>query len=96
VEGDRAVLVAQQRKVGRPLEHDPRTLWDAIQYIAATGCQWAHLPKDFPPFTTVQYHFYRLRDNGLLDLINEALVTVMRVIEGRHAEPTAGVIDSQS
>lgn len=89
-------FVAQESKVGRPLEHDPRTLWDAIQYIAATGCQWAHLPKDFPPFTTVQYHFYRLRDNGLLDLINEALVAVVRVIEGRHAEPTAGVIDSQS
>jgi transposase len=89
-------FVAQEGKVGRPLEHDPRTLWDAIQYIAATGCQWAHLPKDFPPFTTVQYHFYRLRDNGLLDLINEALVTVTRVSEGRHAEPTAGVIDSQS
>ena len=89
-------FVAQESKVGRPLEHDPRTLWDAMQYIAATGCQWAQLPKDFPPFTTVQYHFYRLRDNGLLDLINEALVVVARVIEGRHAEPTAGVIDSQS
>ena len=22
-----------------------------MEYIAATGCQWAQLPKDFPPFT---------------------------------------------
>jgi transposase len=28
-------------------------VWNAIQYRAATGCQWALLPKDFPPFTTV-------------------------------------------
>lgn len=42
--------------------------------IATTGCQWAQLPKDFPPFTTVQYHFYRMRDNGLLDVINAVLV----------------------
>jgi len=53
-------------------------------------------PGDFPPFTTVQYHFYRWRDCGLLALINEALVTASRLIEGREAEPTAAIIDSQS
>jgi transposase len=53
-----------------------RSVWDAIQYIATTGCQWALLPKDFPPFTMVQYYFYRLRDGGVLDLINEALVAI--------------------
>ena len=46
-----------------------RAVWDAIQYMAATGCQWAMLPKDFPPFTTVQYYFYLLRNSGLLDLL---------------------------
>ncbi|WP_083262211.1 MULTISPECIES: transposase [unclassified Brucella] len=34
-------------KVGRPREHDPRMLWNTIQYIAVTGCQWAQLPKEF-------------------------------------------------
>ena len=68
-------------KVGRPRRTDMRDVWDAIQYIAATGCQWAMLPKDFPPFTTVQYHFYRLRDSGLLDLVNEALVAASRLLE---------------
>ena len=36
-------------KVGRPRRTDMRVVWDAIQYMAATGCQWAMLPKDFPP-----------------------------------------------
>lgn len=83
-------------KVGRPRETDMRAVWDAIQYIGTTGCQWALLPKDFPPFQTVQYHFYRLRNEGLLDLINDALVGATRVLAGRDAAPTAGIIDSQS
>jgi len=83
-------------KVGRPRKTDLRTVWDAIQYMAATGCQWAMLPKDFPPFTTVQYYFYLLRDSGLLDILNEALVGASRVLAGRDAGPTAGIIDSQS
>lgn len=83
-------------KVGRPRKTDLRTVWDAIQYMAATGCQWAMLPKDFPPFTTVQYYFYGLRDSGLLDILNEALVGASRVLAGRDAVPTAGIIDSQS
>ncbi|MEG3093496.1 IS5 family transposase [Sphingomonas sp. PB1R3] len=91
-----APLLARTTKVGRPRLHRARDLWNAIQYLAATGCQWAQLPRDFPPFTTVQYHFYRMRDNGLLDAINAVLVAGVRVAEGREAEPTAGIIDSQS
>ncbi len=91
-----APLLARTTKVGRPRLHRGRDLWNAIQYLAATGCQWAQLPRDFPPFTTVQYHFYRMRDSGLLDAINAVLVACTRVAEGREAEPTAGIIDSQS
>ena len=91
-----APLLARTTKVGRPRLHRARDLWNAIQYLAATGCQWAQLPRDFPPFTTVQYHFYRMRDSGLLDAINAVLVAGVRATEGRTAEPTAGIIDSQS
>jgi len=73
-----------------------REVWNAIQYIAQAGCQWAMRPKGFPPFQTVQYHFYRLRNEGLFDLINDALVGASRVLAGRDPEPTAGIIDSQS
>jgi len=37
-----------------------------------------------------------MRDSGLLDAINAVLVAGARVAEGREAEPTAGIIDSQS
>ena len=91
-----APFMPPPRRLGRPRKTDLREVWNAIQYIAATGRQWAMLPKDFPPFMTVQHYFYRLRDSGVLDLINEALVAAARVLCGRAPEPTAAVIDSQS
>lgn len=91
-----APFLMRSSKVGRPRIHTMRHIWNAISYIASTGCQWAMLPKDFPPFTTVQYHFYQLRDSGLLDVMNEALVSACRLVNGRKAEPTAAIIDSQS
>jgi transposase len=90
------LLLPRPSKVGRPRKTCMRSVWDAIQYIATTGCQWALLPKDFPPFTTVQYYFYGLRDSGVLDLINEALVEIARRLAGREPQPTAAIIDSQS
>jgi transposase len=69
---------------------------DAIQYIAATGCQWNLLPRDFPPFTTVQRNSYDWRNGGVLRAINHLMVMAARELEGREASPSAGVIDSQS
>jgi len=53
------------------------------------------LPNDFPPVSTVRRYFYDWRDNGPLEDLNRHLVAA-RQAEGRVADPTAGVIDSQS
>jgi transposase len=42
------------KPLGRPRPTELRRVLDAILYITRTGCQWRMLPKDFPPFTTVQ------------------------------------------
>jgi transposase len=84
------------KPLGRPRETDLRAVWDAILYIARTGCQWRMLPKDFPPFTTVQGYFYDWRDNGLFERINFELLLQAREAAGREPSPSAGVIDSQS
>ena len=83
-------------RVGRPRETRMRAVVDAIFYIIETGCQWRMLPKDFPPFTTVQGYFYQWRDDGRWELINHHLLMQAREVAGRAASPSAGVIDSQS
>src|SRR5829696_8260812 len=52
-------------RCGQPREVGLREVVNAILYIAATGCQWRALPKDFPPCSTVRYYFYTWRGSGL-------------------------------
>lgn len=91
-----ASLLPGPKPVGRPRLANLREVVNAILYMASTGCQWRMLPKDFPPFTTVQNYFYAWRDAGVLRAINNTLVMDARELEGREASPSAGVIDSQS
>jgi putative transposase len=81
---------------GRPRAIDLRVILNAILYIAATGCQWRALPKDFPPVSSVQYYFYKWRGSSLWRTINAALVERVRERQGRKPTPSAGIIDSQS
>ncbi len=85
-----------RKKNGRPRTTAMRDVMDAILYMVSTGCQWAMLPNDFPPPSTVQRYFYDWRDSGLLRTMNHHLVMAARELEGREASPSAGVIDSQS
>ena len=89
-------LLPKRSRIGRPNKWDFRIIMDAILYILATGCQWRALPKDFPPFTTVQHYFYNWRDRKVWQRINRLLVERTRRGAGRKRTPSAGIIDSQT
>ena len=84
------------RRLGRPRTTDLRAVIDALLYLLTTGCQWRLLPKEFPPYSTVQRFFYGWREDGTWPRINHDLLQRARVAMGREASPSAGVIDSQS
>ena len=75
---------------------DEREVVNGVMYILSTGCQWASLPKDLPPRSTVNDYFCRWDHDGTLDRIHHALYVQCRELAGREASPTAGIIDSQS
>ena len=58
-------LLPAASTLGRPRATDMRTVIDTILYIASTGCQWRQLPKDFPPYSTVQGYFYAWSRGGI-------------------------------
>ena len=91
-----APYMPDKNRRGRPRVTEMRTLVNSIFFIAQSGCQWRLLPKEFPPYTTVQRYFYRWRDDGTWQKINHHLVMMAREADGREASPSAGVIDSQS
>jgi transposase len=75
---------------------DARSVLNALFYIVRTGCPWRFLPKDFPPFTTVQNRFYAWRDSGLWEQIVAVLVMQVREAEGKKPAPTVVIVDSQA
>jgi transposase len=84
------------KPLGRPRDTDLRQAVNAMLYLLTTGCQWRQLPKEFPPYSTVQRFFYAWRDDGTWRRINHLLLLDAREAMGREASPSAGVIDSQS
>ena len=69
---------------------------NGILYVLRTGCSWAMLPHDFPPFETVKTYFYKLQRDGTWERVNDALRGQVRQHEGRDLEPSLLIIDSQS
>ena len=89
-------MLPKQGPLGRPRETDLREVFNAIQYVLATGCQWRALPGDFPPYSTVINYFYRWQGGGVFDRMMDAFRDLARGEAGRRIEPTAAIIDSQS
>jgi putative transposase len=81
---------------GRPRTHSLRDVLDAIFYIVRSGCAWRLLPHDFPPWSTVYYHFRRFRLRGLWSLILKIVHAEERKRTGKVPQPSAAIMDSQS
>ena len=81
---------------GRPRMHPLRRILDATFYVLRTGCAWRYLPANFPPWQTVFYHFRRFRLKGTWHLLYSALHRAERERVGRHPDPSAAMMDSQS
>jgi putative transposase len=81
---------------GRPEKHDRRVIVDAIRYWDHNGIVWRALPIDFPPWRTVYGFFARWTADGSLAQLHDALREQVRTKAGRHREPSAAIIDSQS
>ena len=89
-------LIPPAKPGGRPRKYDMREMVNAILYLLRTGCAWRHLPHDFPQWQTVYYYFSKWRDDGTAQRIHDALRKQVREGAERDAEPTAGIMDSQS
>lgn len=89
-------LIPSPKAGGRPITHERREIVNALLYIVRNGCSWRSLPHDFPPYTTVYDYFRAWRDSGVWEQVNTALREQVRQQAGREAQPSAGIIDSQS
>lgn len=77
--------------IGRPPNHDLRSLLDAVLYVNRTGIPWRYLPHDYPHWNTVYAYFARWQKEGVFDQLDNLLRRQIRRREGREDEPTVCV-----
>ena len=88
-------LPKPQRR-GSPRRVNLREIVNALLYLSRTGCQWRMLPHDLPAWETVYAYFKQWRDDGTWERLNRELRIEVRLNEGKDAEPSAAIVDSQS
>jgi transposase len=89
-------LLPEPASEGRREKHPRREVVNALLYVVRSGCPWRFLPADLPPWQTVYWYFTRWEQAGVTENVLAVLRVKARAAQGRAAEPTAGVIDSQS
>jgi putative transposase len=89
-------LIPPAKPGGKPRTLDMRAVVNAILYLTVTGCQWRLLPREYPAWQSVYGYFRQFRDDGTWQRIHDTLRAQVRERAGRHKQPTAGVLDSQS
>jgi putative transposase len=89
-------LLPQPQGSGRRQQLSLRLIINAIFYLLRTGCQWRMLPKEYPKWQTVYYHFAKWRRDHTWEASTATLRELLRRKLGRHATPSMVIIDSQS
>lgn len=81
--------------VGRPMVHGLRAMRDAVCYVVKNGIEWRALPADFPPWEAVYAFHERWNGRGLPLALIRRLRELLRQHQGRAAQPSACIADSQ-
>jgi putative transposase len=89
-------LVPEAKLGGRPEKYPKREILNGIFYILRGGCAWRLLPHDFPPWQIVYHYFWVWRQDGTWQVMHDLLRGEVRMAAGKHRQPRAGIIDSQS
>lgn len=71
--------ILPQKKQTRPSNWSQREIIDGILYQLKNGCNWNDLPRDFPPYSTVYWHYKQWRNAGVFDRLMETLHAQVRV-----------------
>src|SRR6266567_1842597 len=77
-------------------EHSLREVFNGLRWIVRTGVQWRMMPHDLPPWAAVYQQTQRWLKAGAFEAIVTDLRAVLRLAQGRHAQPSAAIFDSRT
>ena len=73
-----------------------REVFNGLRYIAKAGSQWRMMPNDLPPWHVVYQQTQRWVQGGVFEAMVNDLRAILRMAQGRNAEPTAAILDSRT
>jgi transposase len=76
--------------------HPLREVFNGLRYIVKSGAPWRLMPNDLPPWEMVYQQARRWLRAGCFEALAEDLRTLLRLAEGRSAQPSAAIIDSRT
>jgi len=77
-------------------EHPLREVFNALRWLVRSGAPWRLIPHDFPPWHAVYDQTHRWINAGAFEAIVHDLRALVRLAQGRHAEPSAVVLDART
>ena len=76
--------------------YDLREVFNGLRYIAKAGSQWRLMPHDLPPWHVVYQQTQRWVKAGVFEAMVNDLRAILRMAQGRNADPTAVILDSRT
>lgn len=76
--------------------HDLREVFNALRFIVKTSMQWRMMPNDLPPWPAVYQQTQRWLAAGAFEAIVHDLRMMLRLAEGRNAQPSAAIFDAKT
>ena len=77
-------------------QHELREVFNALRWMVRAGSTWRMLPHDFPRWEAVYQQTQRWIKAGCFQAITDDLRLVLRLAQGRNAQPSAAIFDSQT
>jgi transposase len=76
--------------------HSLREVFNGLRWLVRTGSAWRLMPHDLPPWYTVYQQSQRWLKAGVFETLVHDLRALLRLAQGRPAEPSAAIFDSRT
>ncbi|KVC90001.1 transposase, partial [Burkholderia ubonensis] len=88
--------LALVREDSEQRRHELREVFNALRWLIRSGAPWRMLPNDLPPWEAVYQQTQRWMRAGCFEAIVHDLRELLRVCDGRKAQPSAMILDSRT
>ena len=80
----------------RKRKNNLQVVVSGIVYLLENGCKWEGLPPEYGNYKSVWYYYHKWMVFGVLEQLLFVLNQKLRMEQGRAAEPSLVIVDSQS